>query len=662
MKIIVIIVMAALVGCGGGGASETTPSDTTTDIAEEILLVIDTPAEGEWSASPLVLVTGRLLGTDGGTVSLGDLSAPVVDRFFSLWVPLEQGENILAIVHDPTGASATVTVSLDALPPLLVVETPSRGQVLPDGGSLEVLFDASDEEGLAAVRVQGTEMSPGGPYTALIQLNPGMQHIVVEAEDALGNLAREHRSVLVGPLLSCEELSEAPALSLGAGADVLDLAAAEVAGRMSTLEVADLLEAYNPIYSSGSIVFNLTDVALTGLGLDLTPSQGHLDLVVSMEEITAYGTVAAGVTELDLVLSLTDVTVAGSAYVSVPEPGLVDVSAKDLELTSGALEITALDESGEEVVAPTQVSGAILDFVGSFVADMVEAQIADLLADATGYGEGSIPFDLFGEPVLLEYHVLDAIIQPAGLRLDMAGAFTLEGEPVHPWDHGCPGHMAPIPDVPPSGGLHIWISYPFLDRILLGLWTRGWMDFIIDQAFVDSFKAEVTLVCGMLGTLMELGSLDADIEAPMEISISAPLPPLMAPSTMMDTGVALDIGDLGLDFSCAGLAEPQARAHLSLAVTLGFEVTGARLTPTLEFGNLLLDVSGIPSEDKRRVEGGIEVALEGVFTELLPSLSEALSPIDLPGMMGYQVTQGIAGNDPATDWFQIHALVTGGAE
>ncbi|MFH1529815.1 MAG: hypothetical protein ABIK09_03665 [Pseudomonadota bacterium] len=662
MKIVAIIIVAALAGCGGGGAPAATPEDTTTDTAGEIFLVVDSPEEGTWSASPLLLVTGRLLGADGGTVTLGDVHTPVIDGFFSLWVPLEQGENVLALSHDPTGASATLTVSLDALPPLLDMETPARGQVFPDGGSLEVRFSASDEEGLAAVRVQDTDLAPGGPYTALIHPAPGLQHVVVEAEDTLGNLAREHRSILVGPLVPCADLAKAPALSLGMGADVLDLAAAEVADRLAVLEVADLLDAYNPIYESGSLVFNLTDVTLTGLGLDLTPAQGSLDLVVAMEEITAYGTVAAGGTELDLILSLTEVSVAGSVHVLVPEPGLLDVATEDLELTSGSLEITALDANGEEVVAPTQVSGAILDFVGSFVADMVEAQSADLLAGAAGYGEGSIPLDLFGEPVLVEYHVLDAIIQPTGLRLDMAGAFTLVGEAVHPWNYDCPGHVAPIPDVPPGGGLHIWVSYPFLDRILLGLWTRGFMDFTIDQAFVDSFKAEVTLVCGMLGTLMELGSLEANAEAPMEISLAALLPPLMAPSTILETGVALDIGDLTMDFSCAGQAAPQARVHLSLAATLGFEVTGSRLTPTLEFGDLLLDVSGIPATDKRRVEGGIEVALEGVFTELLPSLSEALSPVDLPQMMGYQITQGIAGNDPATNWFQVHALVAGGTE
>jgi hypothetical protein len=662
MKITVIIVMVALVGCTGASTPEAPPEDTSPDAAEEILLVIDTPEDGAWSASPLTLVTGRLLGATGGTISTQELSTPVVDGFFSIWVPLEQGENLLDLVHAPSGAAASVTVSLDALPPLLVLETPVRGQVLPDGGALEVRFDASDEEGLTAVRVQGTELAPMGPYAALIHPEPGLRHVIVEAEDALGNLAREHRSILVGPLLSCEELAVTPALSLGAGADVLDLAAAEVADRLSTMETDELLDTYNPVYASESWQVDLTNITITGLALDLTSKKDLLDMAVYVDEIVAHGKVTAGTAELDLVLSITEVAIGGALGVTVPEAGVLDVAAEDLALDTATLELTVLDSSGEEIVAPTTVEGAFLDFVGDFLVDMVEAQAEDLLAGAAGYGEGSLPLDLLGEPVLIEYQVLDVVIQPAGLRLDLAGAFTLVGEPVHPWSHGCPGRAMPLPDIPPTGGIHVWVSYPFLDRILLGLWARGWMDFTIDQAFVDSYKAEVTMVCGMLGTLLDLGNLDVDPEAPMEISLSTPLPPVLGPSEDLETGVGLDIGDLTLEFSCAGTGDAEARAHLSLAATLGFAVVGGMIEPTLEFGDLLLDMSGVPAEDKRRVEGGIEVALEGVFSELLPSLSGALAPIELPEMMGYDVLQGIAGNDPASDWFQVHALVTEGSE
>jgi len=662
MKITVIIGIVALAGCAGSSAPEAPAADVGPDTLEEILLFIDTPEDGAWSASPLTLVTGHLLGTTDGTVQTGDRSSPVVDGFFSLWVPLEQGENVLEVVHEPSGAAASVTVSLDALPPLLDLETPTRGQVLPDGGALEVRFDASDEEGLTAVRVQGTDLAPMGPYTTLIHPEPGLRHVVVEAEDTLGNLAREHRSILVGPLLDCEELAITPALSLGAGADILDLAAAEVADRLSTMETGELLDAYNPVYASESWQADLTDITITGLALDLTAKTDALDMAVYVDEIVAEGKVTAGTAELDLVLSITEVAIGGALGVSVPEAGVLDVSAEDLALDTATLKLTVLDAEGEEIVAPTTVEGAFLDFVGDFLVDMVEAQAEDLLAGAAGYGEGSLPLDLLGEPVLIEYQVLDVVIQPAGLRLDLAGAFTLVGEPVHPWNHGCPGKAMPLPDVPPTGGIHVWVSYPFLDRILLGLWARGWMDFTIDQAFVDSYKAEVALVCGMLGTLLDLGDLDADPEAPMEINLSTPLPPVLGPSEEMESGVGLDIGDLTLEFSCAGTADAEARAHLSLAATLGFDVVGGMIEPTLEFGDLLLDMSGVPAEDKRRVEGGIEVALEGVFSELLPSLSDALAPIELPEMMGYQVLNGIAGNDPASDWFQVHALVTEGTE
>jgi len=651
-----IIILTASAGCGGAESPAALAADAAAETTVEICLEIDTPAEGAWSTTHLSLVTGRLIGADGGEVAAGEMAAPVSDGFFSLWVPLEQGENVLTLVHTPTGVSATRTVHLDALPPLLTVEVPARGEVMPDGGTLEVRFDAMDEEGLAEVRVQDAALSPFGPFQALVPLTPGLHHIVFEAEDSLGNLAREHRTVLAGPLLNCDELADMPAMSLGAGADALQLIALEIGDSLATMDLGDILDAYNPVYESGSVQMVLTDITFDGLVLDLAPGHDRLELTVTVDEVTASGSITIGSTDLELLLDLSEVSVAGALLVAIPEPGVMEVTTEDLSLTTETLEITALDESGGEVISPVKVDGAFLDFVGDFIAALVEEQSAALLAGAAGYGEGVIPLEILGESTLIEYRLLDAEVQPTGLRLDMAGALTLLGEPVHPWEHGCPGQIAPMPDVPASGGLNVWVSYPFIDHILLGLWARGLLDFTADQAFMDEHKTEVTLVCGMLGTLLDLGDLDLDAETPLEIAVSTRLPPVLSPSSDLESGVALDIGGLTMEFSCAGSADPQARTHVALAATIGFEVSGARLIPTMEFGDLLLDVSGIPPDDKRRVESGVEIAMEGVFGELLPALSDAITPIDLPEMLGYQVIHGAAGNDPASGWFRIHAL------
>ena len=658
-KLHITILFFFVAGCGGDAAPAAPAPDVADDAAAAPQLIIDTPADGSWGTSSPVLVTGRVIdgGDSGGSVVAGDIVSPITDGFFSLWYPLEPGENTLVVTHDPSGASATVTVSLDALPPLLAMDAPARGQVFPDGGAVEVSFSVEDEGGIAALRVQDEDLAPAGPFAALVTPGPGLRHIVVEAEDALGNLAREHRSVLMGPLIPCETLAEIPAISIGAGTDILDLAAAELALRLSAMDLGEVLAPYNPVYSTDVLQIDLEDIVWDDLALDLGPGDGHLDLVIAAEEIEAVGGVSAGGATLDVILTLTEVSVGASLLVSIPEPGVLDVATENLDISVSEITVTALDSEGEEVIAPTEVSGEILDFLGDFLADLISEQSADLLAGVAGYGEGNIPLDFFGEPVLVEYQVLDAVVQPAGLRLDMAGAFTLEGTPVHEWEHDCPGGAMTLPDVPPSGGMHVWISYPFLDRILLGLWARGLLDFEVDQALMDENKTEVTLVCGMLGTLLDLADIGAAAEAPLSIGISSPLPPLLSPSEDLEAGVALSLGDLALDFSCAGRSEVKPRAHLSLTATLGFEVTASRLTPILKFGDLLLDVSGLPTEDKRRVEGGIEVALEGLFTELLPSLSAALAPIDLPDMMGYRITDGIAGNDPGPDWFRLHATV-----
>lgn len=84
-----------------------------------------------WAGTRSITVTGTV-DDPAASVSINGASATVSAGNFSTTVTLGEGNNtITATATDPAGnsASASVTVALDTVPPIIVISSPRDGQL-----------------------------------------------------------------------------------------------------------------------------------------------------------------------------------------------------------------------------------------------------------------------------------------------------------------------------------------------------------------------------------------------------------------------------------------------------------------------------------------------------------------------------------------------------
>ena len=648
-------IVVLLAGCGGDGSSSTgTGGAIPLDLAEEgIVLTIETPVDGSWFSASPVLVTGTATGLDSDWVSVNGMKTPVLQGFYSMWVPLEGAQENVIVVSLPDGTKEeSVTVHLDDLPPSLTVASPERGAVYENGGAVDVEVTALDEESVATLTVGGVERPGVTSGVFSVPLNPGIQHVTVEATDLHGNFAREHRSVLAGPMIDCEELAQSPTVVVGIGQDLLTITGVEVGKAIEAADPNAFLDPEEPAFSSESTKVWVDNLIFEGVTVSLEAGEDSLSLSLQVASIQAEGRILIGESTFTMELGLEDVLLGATLEVTVPVPGELSVAPKEVQMEADDIQIAVFDSNGEEFVAPTGVSGPFLDFLTDILAQFALDSLDSTLQESAQYGSGTVNLDWLGQSFAVTYKAQSARIESRGLRIEMAADVAIDGVTVHPWSHGCPGgSLTPIPPTVESPGLQLWVAYPLLNHLLLQAWGVGTIDFDVTQSFVDGMKAEVQLVCGMLGTLRETATPSHGAEEPLTVGISPRLPPLLASGDLGSGEMALSVGDLELELACSGVA--LAQAFLSLDAALALSVKGNRLYTTLRLPRFYLDMEGLDAEAKRRVESGIEGSFEGLLGELMPVLSGALTDVELPSVMGYSISGGEAGDEPEADWFRL---------
>ena len=124
----------------------------------------------------------------GATVTVADVRVALDMTLFTSQVTLREGPNeVRVMAADRLGNTAVhiIRVTLDTIPPPLIVTEPVVGAVL---GKASVTVSGQTEEG-AQVRVNGVPVANiGGAFHGRTTLVEGQNVIVVETEDAIGNI------------------------------------------------------------------------------------------------------------------------------------------------------------------------------------------------------------------------------------------------------------------------------------------------------------------------------------------------------------------------------------------------------------------------------------------------------------------------------------------
>jgi hypothetical protein len=567
---------------------------------------------------------------------------------------------------------------IDELPPYLSISSPEWGALLESGTGFKLVTELWDESPLStdirlASLLSGEECkaAPSPVVELALDLSPGLQLVQVTATDTAGLTSREHRAVRAGPFGSCQPTPGIPDMAWDVGNNALQVGGAFVADLIASLDFAPYLDSANPVFQESGVTVNLDSLDLLQLKVLPEVANNQLTATVSLYEVATEGTILlegfpapyafyGSISDLQLQFWLTATVMDGELVFQVA----------DLQIDAGQILLTVWNEEGEEIVAPTAVDGAFLDFVTETLATTLVEWVNDSADAAQAWLTGTFTFEFLDHPFDVGYAIIGIDILQTRLRLGFHATVDLPDAPA-----GCVARtFAPPPaSYEDDFDVSAWFSIDFLNRLLQQLWAMDILKWTIDQEFVDGMKLEIDLVAGLMGDHLRLAAGGIPPEAPLTLQADLMMPPefqaLKAGLVDEEAGPGLIIGGMrvrpyaGTDTS----STPFADLYLSVAAALRADINDNSLLISPSLPAFALDVDGIPEgtgksqfDMKRLVELEVEGHIETLLPDALHSVAGALLAIPLPEASGVSLVNGelAAQDDPG--YLRISGTVSGG--
>ena len=568
---------------------------------------------------------------------------------------------------------------VDKLPPYLAITSPDWGASFATGQAFKVLVELWDESPLSTdIRLTSlltgaqSKAAPGLTVELALDLPPGLQLVQVEATDTAGMTSREHRAVRTGPFSPCASTPGIPDMAWDVGNDALKVGGDFVAGLIDQTDLSPYLEAANPVFDESGVVVSLESLDLLQLEVHPAVANGQLTASLSLYELTAKGAIqlegfpapyvfTGSIADLNLQFWLTAAVSAGSLVFQVT----------DLQIDAGEILLTVWNEEGEEIIAPTAVDGAFLDFVTATLAESLVEWVNASAEAAEAWLTGTFTFEFMDHPFDVQYAIIGIDILQTRLRLGFHASVDLPDVP-----EGCVVRtLAPPPaSYEDDYDVNAWFAVDFLNRVLQQLWAMDVLNWTVDQALVDGLQLEIDLVAGLMGDHLRLAAGGISPEAPLTVLADLLTPPefqaLAAGLVGEKAGPGLVVGGMRLrPFAGSGATgEPFATLYLSVAAALSAEIHNNNLILAPSLPAFALDVDGIPEgtgrsqhDMKRLVELEVEGHIETLLPDAIEGVTGALLAIPLPEAGGISLVQGelAAQNDPG--YLRISGTAAGGA-
>lgn len=513
--------------------------------------------------------------------------------------------------YDP-GAPA-----IDPSAPRVHILAPARGAFAGDVQTLTVTGTAIDDTGVASVQVNGVAaaVAGDGSWTATIPVSPGTQLIHAVARDTQGNVGKESRAVVVGPL----QPIAAPvpqAIAAAMSAQTFAAVGRGITGFLSTGDLAAAVAPLNPVIDvGGGPDCNYVQAAITKLSVGsassvtLLPEPGGLALDVELDRVTLGMHLAYSVVCLDgasdLTITASHIRVAGMLGVGVR------AGAFDIALTGQSVQLTGvdLDLSG----LPGDVIGWLdLDHaLGSVVGWAARQLVVPALNSALGSLNDTRTVNVLGTAV-------DIHLAPARIAFDASGAvIDLDAVLRAQGDAGAPGYVflpGQEPAMSTDRGFALAVAADAANQLLASLWAAR----ALDRGF--------DLTTGSYG---EIGKLYDRVE------LSAAVPPFIAAS---GGALRLTIGDLVASFKNGDALATQVAVSAEVDVRVVADASGRpRLdvgTPTTYVDVLDEHVTGANVLSNAQ----FEVIASFALSRVIAIGSGAIGAIPLPSLGGVAVT------------------------
>jgi hypothetical protein len=592
--------------------------------------------------------------------------------------PLDGTSEIInEVAESDLSVEAESSSPIDELPPYLAISTPEWGAILESGEGFKLITELWDESPLSTdIRLTSLlsgEVSKAAPAKIVelsLDLPPGLQLVQVEATDTAGMTSREHRAVRAGPFGPCESSPGIPDMAWDVGNNALAVGGEFIAGLIASLDLVPYLIEANPVFQENGVTVNLETLDLLQLTVHPVVANNQLTATVSLYEVATKGTIQlegfpapyvfyGSISDLQLQFWLT----------AVVNDGTLVFQVDDLKIDAGQILLTAWNDEGEEIVAPTAVDGAFLDFVTDTLAETLVEWVNGSSEAAEAWLTGTFTFEFMDHPFDVEYAIIGIDILQTRLRLGFHATVDLPDAP-----DGCvPRTFAPPPaSYEDDFDVSAWFSIDFLNRLLQQLWAMDILAWTVDQAFVDSMKLELDLVAGLMGDHLRLAAGGIPPETPLTLQADLMMPPefqaLQAGLVDEEAGPGLIIGGMRLR-PYAGTdttGTPFANLYLSVAAALRADIHNNSLLLSPSIPAFALDVGGIPEgtgksqfDMKRLVELEVEGHIETLLPDTLHSVAGALLAIPLPEAGGISLVQGelAAQDDPG--YLRISGTVAG---
>jgi len=467
------------------------------------------------------------------------------------------GGSLIACSDDPYDPDAP---AVDPNAPKVHITSPRRGTFAGDVRTLVVAGTASDDGKVASVQVNGVDaaLAGDGTWSATIPVATGTQLIHAVARDAQGNVGKETRAVVAGPMQPLA-MSVPRAITAAMSAQTFDAIGRGVTQFLRTSDLVGVIAPLNPVidagggpdclYAQGAITRLSVGSATT---VSMVPQAGGLALDIELDRVA----VGMHLQYAALCLDGSREISATASHIRVTGKLNVGMSGSkfDIRLTNQDVRITGftVDLGGlpDEIIGILDVESA----VASVLSWAAERFAVPLLNTALDGLNDTRTVSVLGKSV-------DIRVAPARIRIDASGAVieldtTLRAQ----GDAGSPGYVYvanQVPAMTQGRGFELAIADDAANQLLGSFWAAKGMDVAFDLS---------TGSYGQIGKLYD------------RVELSAQLPPYVDAT---GGALVLTIGDLMATFRNGTQVATQVAINAEVAIKV---VTGPDGKPRLDVG------------------------------------------------------------------------------
>jgi hypothetical protein len=451
--------------------------------------------------------------------------------------------------------------AIDPSAPRVHITSPRRGTFAGDVETLLVIGTVRDDTAVASVRVNGLDatLAGDGSWQVMVPVETGTQLLRAVATDVQGNVGKESRAVVSGPL---EPIATAvpQAITAAVSAQTFHALGRALTGYLRTGDLAAVVAPLNPVIDAGDgpdCLYAQASITRIAVGSDtavaLLPRPGGLALAVDLDDVEIGVRVRYAVAcfdgSRDITVRARLLRVSGNVNAAIVR-GAFDVTLDDqhIQLTGFSVDLGGLPDDIVDMLHLESVVAPVLGWA-------TESFVVPLLGGAlTGLVNGTGTVSVLGTPV-------DIKVMPARIDLDTTGAIIeLDTSLRARGDTGSPGYVYVANQVPAMSterGFALAVADDAANQLLGSYWAAGGLDRAFDLT---------TGSYGQIGTLYD------------RVELSAAVPPFVDAS---DGALRLTIGDLIATFKNGSSVATRVAVNAQVDIQV---VTGLDGRPRLDVG------------------------------------------------------------------------------